>query len=72
MENNQLQRPGYGMGDRKEELEVQLEGETQPFEMTVTVQGRRYTSRQAEELLERREEIRWKSSCREKMNRWTR
>ena len=53
VENNQLQRPGYGMGDRKEELEVQLEGETQPFEMTVTVQGRRYTSRQAEELLEK-------------------
>ena len=35
VENNQLQRPGYGMGDRKEELEVQLEGETQPFEMTL-------------------------------------
>lgn len=53
VEDNQLERPGYGMGDREEELTVQLEGETQPVQMTVTVQGRKYSARQVEELLEK-------------------
>ncbi len=53
VEDNQLERPGYGMGDREEELTVQLEGETQPVQMTVTVQGRKYSASQVEELLEK-------------------
>ena len=53
VEDNRLERPGYGMGDREEELTVQLEGETQPVQMTVTVQGRKYSASQVEELLEK-------------------
>lgn len=52
IQDSLIERPGYGMGDREEELTVQLEGETQERDMTVTVQGRRYSSQQAEELLE--------------------
>ena len=52
IQDSLLERPGYGMGDREEELTVQLEGETQEMDMTVTVQGRRYSPDQAEELLE--------------------
>lgn len=52
VENNQLERPGYGMGDREEELTVQLEGETEERTLTVTVQEQRYSKEQTESLLE--------------------
>lgn len=56
VENNRLERPGYGMGDREEELVVQMEGETETEVIAVTVQERKLTGQQAEELLERARE----------------
>ncbi len=47
-----LQRPGYGEGDRKEALTVQADGE-EPQELEVTVQERKYTDREKQELLDR-------------------
>ncbi len=47
-----LERPGYGEGDRKEALKVQVEGgEEQDLE--ITVQERKYTDREKQELLDR-------------------
>ena len=47
-----LERPGYGEGDRKESLSVQVEGEKDAQEMEITVQERKYTEEQKEELLD--------------------
>lgn len=47
-----LGRPGYGEGDRKEELSVQIEGEKEIQSVEVTVQERKYTEKEKEELLQ--------------------
>ena len=52
VENNQLQRPAYGMGDRQEELIVHMEGETESRLLSVTVQERKFTDGQIREYLE--------------------
>ncbi len=46
-----LGRPGYGEGDRKEELSVQVEGEQNLHELEVTVQERKYTEKEKQTLL---------------------
>lgn len=52
VECQRLQRPGYGEGDRKEALAVQIDGEeVQEFE--ITVQERQYTEQEKQELIER-------------------
>lgn len=52
VENQQLTRPGYGMGDREEELTAQVEGEGAE-NITVKVQERKYTEKETKELLEK-------------------
>ena len=47
-----LERPGYGEGDRKEALTVQVEGEEKSRQLEVTVQERKYTDREKQELLD--------------------
>lgn len=47
-----LDRPGYGEGDRKEALSVQIEGEEEIQNVEVTVQERKYTEKEKEELLQ--------------------
>ncbi len=51
VEDQRITRPGYGAGDREEELEVFAEGESEIEQITVTVQGQKYTDQQVEELL---------------------
>lgn len=51
VEDQRLERPGYGAGDREEELAVLAEGETETERITVIVQEQKYTSQQVEELL---------------------
>lgn len=55
VEDNQLERPGYGMGDREEELTVRVKGDDEPEaeEVTVAVRARKYTDRQVNEILEK-------------------
>ncbi|MDD2957340.1 MAG: type II secretion system F family protein [Lachnospiraceae bacterium] len=53
VEKNELERPGYGMGSKEEELTVQVEGESETELLTVTVQNQKYTSQQTDELLEK-------------------
>lgn len=48
-----LKRPGYGEGDRKEALTVQVEGEEKAQQLEITVQERKYTDREKQELLDR-------------------
>lgn len=48
-----LERPGYGEGDRKEELTVQVDGEDEAQQMEITVQERKYTDQEKQELLDR-------------------
>lgn len=45
-------RPDYGEGDRKTALSVQVEGEDEVQELEVTVQERKYTDEEKQELLE--------------------
>ena len=52
IEDNQLQRPGYGMGNREEELTVQLEGETETELLNITVQEQKWTEQQIQQHLE--------------------
>lgn len=47
-----LDRPGYGEGDRKEELTVQIEGQSEEQVLEITVQERTYTDQEKETLLE--------------------
>lgn len=47
-----LERPGYGEGDRKEELTVQIEGESEEQVLEIRVQERTYTDQEKQELLE--------------------
>lgn len=47
-----LERPGYGEGDRKEELTVQIIGAEDEEQMEVTVQERKYTDQEKQELLD--------------------
>lgn len=47
-----LERPGYGEGDRKEELTVQVEGEEAAQQMEITVQERKYTDEEKQQLLD--------------------
>lgn len=56
VENNELQRPGYGMGDREEDLTVQAEGLDEEKSLSVTVQEKRYTAQQVGLLLEQGKE----------------
>lgn len=51
IENQTLKRPDYGEGDRNEELTVQVEGE-QEHTLEITVQERKYTDGEQEELLD--------------------
>ncbi|MDY3250743.1 MAG: secretion protein F [Candidatus Choladocola sp.] len=46
-----LGRPGYGEGDRKEELSVQIEGEEEVQELEITVQERKYTDQEKQEMM---------------------
>ncbi len=48
----ELMRPGYGEGDRKENLQVQVEGEDEVREIEVTVRERSYTDQEKQELLD--------------------
>lgn len=48
-----LARPGYGEGDRKEELTVQVEGEEDGEQVEITVQERKYTDEEKQRLLDR-------------------
>ena len=47
-----LDRPGYGEGDRKEELTVQIEGQTEEQMLEVTVREQTYTDQEKKQLLE--------------------
>ena len=47
-----LERPGYGEGDRKEELTVQIEGQTEEQMLEVTVREQTYTDQEKKQLLE--------------------
>ncbi len=49
VENQTLARPGYGEGDRKETLIVQVDGK-EVQELEITVQDRKYTDREKKEL----------------------
>lgn len=51
LEDQRLERPGYGEGDRTEELTVQIDG-AQEQTLEITVQERKYTGEQQEKLLE--------------------
>ncbi|MCD7764668.1 MAG: hypothetical protein LUI14_16070 [Lachnospiraceae bacterium] len=44
-------RPGYGEGDRTESLTVQVENEDEVQELNVTVQERRYTEEEKQQIL---------------------
>lgn len=48
-----LERPGYGQGDRKESLSVQIDGDVKTRSMEVTVQERKYTDAEKQELIDR-------------------
>lgn len=48
-----LERPGYGEGDRTEELAVQIEGEEELEELEITVWERKYTEQEAQSLIDR-------------------
>lgn len=52
IENQTLIRPGYGAGDRSEELVVQVAGEDEPKTLEITVQDRKYTEEEQEVFLE--------------------
>lgn len=47
-----LNRPGYGEGDRKEALRVQVEGEENTRELEITVQERKYTDQEKQKLID--------------------
>lgn len=47
-----LSRPGYGEGDRREALRVQVEGEQTARELEITVQERKYTDQEKQRLLD--------------------
>lgn len=47
-----LKRPGYGEGDRKEELTVQIEGQEKEQIVEVTVREQAYTDQEKDQLLE--------------------
>lgn len=47
-----LDRPGYGEGDRKEELTVQIEGQSEEQILEITVQERKYTDEERNQLFE--------------------
>lgn len=51
IENQTLARPGYGEGDRNEELSVRVEGE-QEHTLNITIQERKYTDREQKQLLD--------------------
>lgn len=48
-----LERPGYGEGDRKEVLTVQVDGEKEAEQVEFTVQARKYTDEEKQELLDK-------------------
>lgn len=51
IETNLIDRPGYGMGDREEELTVQIEGETEQEVLSVTIREQAFSEQQAEQFL---------------------
>ncbi len=51
-EMKSLVRPGYGEGDRKEALSAQVEGEEEARQLEITVQERKYTDREKQQLLD--------------------
>ncbi|MCD7818666.1 MAG: hypothetical protein LUH07_06400 [Lachnospiraceae bacterium] len=46
-------RPGYGEGDQKTELSVQVEDEDEVQELEITIQERKYTDEEKQEFLDR-------------------
>ncbi len=48
-----IRRPGYGEGDRQEELTVQVDGGDTEQQLEITVQERKYTDREKQEILDR-------------------
>lgn len=48
-----IHRPGYGQGDRVEELEVFIEGEQEAQQIEITVQEQKYTQQEKQEFLVR-------------------
>lgn len=47
-----LGRPGYGEGDRREELTVRIEGQEAKEQLEITVQERKYTDEEKQKLLD--------------------
>lgn len=45
-----LERPGYGEGDKNEELDVKVEGEDEVRSLEITVQERKYTNKEKDQL----------------------
>lgn len=52
IETQLLVRPGYGEGDRKESLTVQVEDQENVQEMEVTVRQRKYTEQEKQQMLD--------------------
>ncbi len=52
LRDQMLERPGYGEGDRNEELDVKVEGEDEVHSLEITVQERKYTDKRKDELFE--------------------
>lgn len=53
VEDQRLMRPGYGEGDRREELAVQIEGKEELEELEITVWERKYTEQEKQSLIDR-------------------
>lgn len=53
VEDQSLERPGYGEGDRKEALAVQVEGREELEELEITVWERKYTDQEKQSLIDR-------------------
>lgn len=52
MEDQTLMRPGYGEGNRQEELAVEVDGK-EVRQLEITIQERKYTEKEKRELTER-------------------
>ncbi len=50
LQDQMLERPGYGEGDRNEELDVKIAGEEEVQSLEITVQERKYTNKEKDEL----------------------
>lgn len=50
LRDQMLERPGYGAGDKNEELNVRVEGEEEAQSLEITVQERKYTDEEKDRL----------------------